>query len=60
MKRRQFLGTLGSVAVASTLASPLSAFASESDESVSHWIANHSVALESTDPRAKLEDLLPL
>jgi erythromycin esterase-like protein len=60
MIRRTFLRTLGSVAVATRLASPLAAFAGEPDKSVSHWIADHSVALESTDPHAELEDLLPL
>jgi hypothetical protein len=46
MIRRTFLRTLGSVAVATRLASPLAAFAGEPDKSVSHWIADHSVALE--------------
>jgi erythromycin esterase-like protein len=60
MNRRQFLRTVGSVAVATTLTPPLVAFASESDTSVSHGIENHSVAIQSTDPRTGLEDLEPL
>jgi erythromycin esterase-like protein len=60
MNRRQFLGTLGSVAIASSLASPLATFASEPDARLPKWIEDHSVALQTTDPRAELEDLLPL